>query len=158
MKFGTRVAVKLIKQQFAQQSEARARFEIEARAAARLQTKHAVRVHDYGVSDDGLPYIVMEFLEGESLSEAIIARGSLPPTEVAILIAQASRALARAHAVGIVHRDLKPDNIFSRQAMSGSMGFPMLSSSSTLESPRFWTTLPVGPARPGWGALPLRVR
>jgi eukaryotic-like serine/threonine-protein kinase len=112
VKLGTRVAIKFIKQQFAQLSEARARFEIEARAAARLQTKHAVQVHDYGVSDDGLPYIVMEFLEGESLSEAIIARGSLPPTEVAILIAQASRALAKAHAVGIVHRDLKPDNIF----------------------------------------------
>ncbi|MGA3123585.1 MAG: serine/threonine-protein kinase [Polyangiaceae bacterium] len=112
VKLGTRVAIKFIKQQFAQQSEARARFEIEARAAARLQTKHAVQVHDYGVSDDGLPYIVMEFLKGESLSEAIIARGSLPPTEVAILIAQASRALAKAHAAGIVHRDLKPDNIF----------------------------------------------
>jgi serine/threonine-protein kinase len=109
---GTRVAIKCIKPQFAAQPEARARFEIEARAAAKLRTKHAVNVYDYGVSDNGLPYIVMEFLEGESLSEAIIERRSLPPHEVAQIIAQAARALTKAHAAGIVHRDLKPDNIF----------------------------------------------
>jgi serine/threonine-protein kinase len=109
---GTRVAIKFIKPQFAEQSEARARFEIEARAAARLDTKHAVRVYDYGVSGGGLPYIVMEFLEGESLSDAVIARGPLPPAEVARIIGQAARALTKAHAAGVVHRDLKPDNIF----------------------------------------------
>lgn len=112
VKLGTRVAIKFIRPQFAEQPEARARFEIEARAAARLQTKHAVHVYDYGVTEHGLPYIVMEFLEGESLSDAIIRRGPLPPTEVAILIGQAARALGKAHSVGIVHRDLKPDNIF----------------------------------------------
>jgi serine/threonine-protein kinase len=112
VKLGTRVAVKFIKPQFAEQPEARARFEIEARAAARLQSKHAVHVYDYGVSDEGLPYIVMEFLEGESLSDAIITRGPLQPREVAQIIGQAARALAKAHSVGIVHRDLKPDNIF----------------------------------------------
>jgi serine/threonine-protein kinase len=108
----TRVAVKVIKPQFAEQPEARARFEIEARAAARLKTKHAVHVYDYGVSPEGLPYIVMEYLEGQSLSDAVIARGQLPPVEVAQIIVQAARALAKAHAAGIVHRDLKPDNIF----------------------------------------------
>ena len=76
---GTRVAIKFIKPQFAEQAEARARFEIEARAAAKLQTKHAVHVFDYGVTADGLPYIVMEFLEGESLSDAIIAAARCPP-------------------------------------------------------------------------------
>jgi eukaryotic-like serine/threonine-protein kinase len=119
---GTRVAIKCIKPQFAAQPEARARFEIEARAAARLRTKHAVHVYDYGVSDDGLPYIVMEFLEGESLSEAIIERGPLPPGEVAQIIVQAARALTKAHAAGIVHRDLKPDNIFLAQADEPSEG------------------------------------
>lgn len=112
VKLATRVAIKFIRGQFAEQPEARARFEIEARAAARLQTKHAVHVYDYGVNDEGLPYIVMEFLQGESLSDAIIRRGPLPATEVAILMAQAARALTKAHSVGIVHRDLKPDNIF----------------------------------------------
>ena len=80
---GTRVAIKFIKPQFASQPEARARFEIEARAAAKLKTKHAVHVYDYGVTPEGLPYIVMEFLDGESLSDAIIERGPLPATEVA---------------------------------------------------------------------------
>jgi serine/threonine-protein kinase len=109
---GTRVAVKFIRPQFAEQPEARARFAIEARAAARLQSAHAVHVFDYGLSEDGLPYIVMEFLEGESLSDAIIGRGPLPPTEVVQIIVQAARALAKAHSAGVVHRDLKPDNIF----------------------------------------------
>ncbi|HEX7604729.1 MAG TPA: serine/threonine-protein kinase, partial [Polyangiaceae bacterium] len=109
---GTRVAVKFIKPQHAFATDARKRFEIEARAAAKLQSKHAVQVFDYGVLDTGIPYIVMEYLEGESLSDALIRRGSLPATEVAKLIGQAARALAKAHNSGIVHRDLKPDNIF----------------------------------------------
>jgi serine/threonine-protein kinase len=109
---GTRVAIKFIRPQFAERPDARRRFEIEARAAARLDTKHAVKVFDYGLTDLGLPYIVMEYLEGESLSEALIRRGPLPPREAAMIIAQASRALAKAHAANIVHRDLKPDNIF----------------------------------------------
>jgi|HubBroStandDraft_1064217.scaffolds.fasta_scaffold16116_2 eukaryotic-like serine/threonine-protein kinase len=121
---GTRVAIKCIKPQFAAQPEARARFEIEARAAAKLRTKHAVNVYDYGVSDDGLPYIVMEFLEGESLSDAIIQRRSLPPREVAQIIVQAARALTKAHAAGIVHRDLKPDNIFLAQSDEPAEGLP----------------------------------
>jgi serine/threonine-protein kinase len=108
----TKVAIKFIRPMFAEREEARRRFEIEARAAANVQSKHAVQVYDYGVEDHGLPYIVMEFLEGESLSEALIRRGPLPAQEAAKIIGQASRALAKAHSAGIVHRDLKPDNIF----------------------------------------------
>ncbi len=109
---GTRVAIKFIRPAYAALADARQRFEIEARAAARLNSKNAVQVFDYGVNESGLAYIVMEYLEGESLSEALIKRGPLPPREVAQLIADASSALTRAHAVGVVHRDLKPDNIF----------------------------------------------
>jgi serine/threonine-protein kinase len=109
---GTRVAIKFIRPAFAEQPEARTRFEIEARAASRIQSKHAVQVYDYGVSDEGLPYIVMEYLQGEPLSDALIRRGPLPAAEVARIIQQAARALSKAHAAGIVHRDLKPDNIF----------------------------------------------
>jgi serine/threonine protein kinase len=123
---GTRVAVKLIKPQLAQQEEARARFRIEARAAAKLQSKHAVQVFDYGVTPEGLPYIVMEFLEGESLSEAIVSRGPLPPAEVGRIIGQAARALAKAHAAGIVHRDLKPDNIFLARSDDATDGLPYI--------------------------------
>jgi eukaryotic-like serine/threonine-protein kinase len=118
---GTRVAVKLIKPQLAQQREARARFEIEARAAAKLRSKHAVHVYDYGISAEGLPYIVMEFLEGESLSEAILGRGPLAAGEVAQIIGQAARALSKAHAAGVVHRDLKPDNIFLASSADGTV-------------------------------------
>jgi len=120
----TRVAIKFIKPQFASQPEARARFEIEARAAARLKTKHAVLVYDYGVTADGLPYIVMEYLEGESLSDAIIDRGPLAAAEVGQIIGYACRALAKAHAAGIVHRDLKPDNIFLAKSDDTVEGLP----------------------------------
>lgn len=109
---GTRVAIKFIRPQFAERADARRRFEIEARAAASVDSKHAVKVYDYGVTDAGLPYIVMEYLEGESLSEALIRRGPFPADEAAKVIRQAARALTKAHAANIVHRDLKPDNIF----------------------------------------------
>ena len=112
VKLGTRVAIKFIKPAHAASPDARRRFEIEAQAAAKLQSKHAVHVFDYGVTDEGLPYIVMEYLDGESLSEVLIRRGPLPADEVARIIRQAARALAKAHSAGIVHRDLKPDNIF----------------------------------------------
>src|SRR5678815_4809013 len=68
----TRLAIKFIRPQFAERPDARRRFEIEARAAASVDSRHAVKVFDYGVTDKGLPYIVMEYLEGESLSEALI--------------------------------------------------------------------------------------
>jgi serine/threonine-protein kinase len=112
VQLGTRVAIKFIRPQFAERPDARRRFEIEARAAASVESRHAVKVYDYGVNDAGLPYIVMEYLEGESLSEALIRRGPFPAEEVAKVIGQASKALAKAHAASIVHRDLKPDNIF----------------------------------------------
>jgi len=119
---GTRLAIKFIRPQFAERPDARRRFEIEARAAASVDSKHAVKVYDYGVTDKGLPYIVMEYLEGESLSEVLIRRGPLPAKEAAQIIAQASKALAKAHAANIVHRDLKPDNIFLATNVEGETG------------------------------------
>src|ERR1700735_2280992 len=109
---GTRVAIKFIRPQYASMEDARQRFEIEALAAAKLRTIHAVKVFDYGMTEDGLPYIVMEYLEGESLSDALIKQGPMPAHEVAKIIGQAAQALAKAHEAGVVHRDLKPDNIF----------------------------------------------
>jgi serine/threonine-protein kinase len=109
---GNKVAVKFIKPAYASHPDARKRFEIEARAAAKLRTKHAVQVHDFGVTEDEIPYLVMEYLEGQSLSEHLMAQGAMSGKEVGIVIGQAARALAKAHAAGIVHRDLKPDNIF----------------------------------------------
>ncbi len=109
---GTRVAIKFIRPQFVEREEARRRFEIEARAAANVKSVHAVQVLEYGLTEAGLPYIVMEFLEGESLAETLQRAGPIAPPEVAKIVGQAAKALSKAHRAGIVHRDLKPDNFF----------------------------------------------
>src|SRR6186713_2393871 len=109
---GTRVAVKFIDAEYAESPEARSRFENEARAAARLRSKHVVEVYDHGVSDDGRPFIVMEFLQGEPLDKRLDRLGRLPAKETAQIVVQICRALAKAHAANIVHRDLKPENVF----------------------------------------------
>jgi len=110
---GTRVACKFIDADFASKSpEARTRFKNEARAAASLRSKHVVDVYDYGLMADGRPYIVMEFLAGESLADRLERVGRLPLATTARIVNQVGRALHKAHAAGIVHRDLKPDNIF----------------------------------------------
>jgi tRNA A-37 threonylcarbamoyl transferase component Bud32 len=109
---GTRVAVKFIEAEYAGSAEARSRFDNEARAAARLRSKHVVQVYDHGVMPDGRPYIVMEFLAGEPLDARLDRVGRLTPADTASIILQVCRALATAHQVGIVHRDLKPENVF----------------------------------------------
>ncbi len=109
---GTRVAIKFIDKEHADSDEARSRFVNEARAAARLQTKHVVNVYDQGVTEDGRPYIVMEFLVGEPLDQRLSRVGKLAPDATAVILLQVCRALTKAHAAGIVHRDLKPENVF----------------------------------------------
>jgi serine/threonine-protein kinase len=109
---GTRVAVKFIEAEYADSTDARSRFENEARAAAKLQSKHVVSVFDHGVMPDGRPYIVMEFLQGEPLDRRLERLGRLAPMDTVRIVSQVARALARAHAAGIVHRDLKPENVF----------------------------------------------
>jgi len=109
---GTRVAVKFIESAHVNSPEARQRFENEARAAATLKSKHVVEVYDHGVMEDGRPFIVMEFLEGEPLDKRLDRVGRLPPKDTARIISQVCRALAKAHAARIVHRDLKPENVF----------------------------------------------
>ena len=109
---GTRVAIKFIDAELARNKEARARFDNEARAAARLQTKYVVSVFDHGMLPDGRPYIVMEYLDGEALDVRLEREGRLSPEETATILQQVARGLSRAHAAGIVHRDLKPENVF----------------------------------------------
>ncbi|NMO22554.1 protein kinase [Pyxidicoccus fallax] len=106
------VAVKLIAAKASVHAASAFRFfEQEAKAIAQLHHPNVVQVHDYGV-DAGVPYIVMELLEGENLETLLERRGRLPPSTVAALLKPISRALAAAHAAGIVHRDLKPANLF----------------------------------------------
>ncbi|HEX7669713.1 MAG TPA: serine/threonine-protein kinase, partial [Polyangiaceae bacterium] len=109
---GTRVAVKFIDTEYASSDDVRARFVNEAKAAARLRSKHVVQVYDQGVGNDGRPYIVMEFLPGEPLDRRLDRVHRLSPADTARIVLHVCRALARAHEAGIVHRDLKPENVF----------------------------------------------
>ncbi len=109
---GTRFAIKFIEAEYADSQEARSRFDKEARAAATIQSKHAIQIYDHGVTEDGKPYIVMELLQGEPLDKRIERLGRLSLIDTARIVQQVSRGLARAHERGIVHRDLKPENIF----------------------------------------------
>jgi serine/threonine protein kinase len=109
---GTRVAVKFIDQEYIGSREAQSRFATEARAAATIQSKHAIQILDHGVTEDGRPYIVMELLVGEPLDKRIERLGRISLQETARILGQVSRGLQRAHDAGIIHRDLKPENIY----------------------------------------------
>lgn len=106
---GLNVAVKFMKAEFAEQLDY-ATFERDARAIAQLRSDHVVRVYGHG-SYEGLPYLVMDFLAGESLATRLLRRGPLAPDDVVALVEQVSQALSDAHARGIVHQDVRPENI-----------------------------------------------
>jgi serine/threonine protein kinase len=108
------VALKLMSQAIASQPEALNRFLREARAAARLNSLHVVKVFDFGV-DGETPFIAMELLQGESLRQRLDRTGPLSPAATLWVVRQTARALSKAHAEGIVHRDLKPENLFITQ-------------------------------------------
>src|SRR5262249_19572473 len=108
---GTPSAIKFIEAEFADSQEARSRFDKEAKAAASIQSKHAIQIYDHGLTEEGKPYIVMELLQGEPLDKCL-DRQLLSVPETARIIQQVCRGLARAHERGIIHRDLKPENIF----------------------------------------------
>jgi serine/threonine-protein kinase len=99
--------------------EAAERFLREARAAVRITSEHAGRVVDVGTTDTGVPFIVMEYLDGRDLGAVLKERGPLPVAEVIDYLRQACEALAEAHALGIVHRDLKPQNLFLAERPNG---------------------------------------
>lgn len=96
-----------------------ARFVREAQTAARLTSNHVARVHDVGRLDDGAPYLLMEYLDGQDLGAFLAARGPLPVEQAIDFILQACDGLAEAHALGLVHRDLKPANMFVTRRHTG---------------------------------------
>jgi serine/threonine-protein kinase len=106
------VAVKLINPELRNEPEFDARFQREARIASQLADPHIVVVHDFGIDADCGPYLVMEYLQGQSLRERLLAGGPLPLKAGVQLCAQILLALIHAHNKGIVHRDIKPDNVF----------------------------------------------
>ncbi len=89
-----------------------ARFEREVQATAQLKSPHTIEVYDFGRTDDGTFYYVMELLDGLDLQELVESGGPLPPARVAYLLEQACQSLAEAHSRGLIHRDIKPANIF----------------------------------------------
>jgi serine/threonine-protein kinase len=108
---GRKAAIKVLRREFAEDRGLVERFMNEARAANAIRHPNIIDIMDVGRMPNGIPYLMMEFLEGESLSQRI-ARGTLPVTEAIDVILQTTSALAAAHTKGIVHRDLKPDNLY----------------------------------------------
>jgi serine/threonine protein kinase len=106
------VAVKVLNQRFVEDEAARTRFHREARAAGRLQHANAVTVTDFGESQDGYVYLVMELLEGRTLRDVLAKEAPLDAARSVSMMMQISAAVAAAHEAGIIHRDLKPANIF----------------------------------------------
>ena len=106
---GRRVALKVLVQELADDPRATRRFVREARATAKLTHPNVTRVYDFG-RDGGLPYLVMELLEGDTLADRL-AGGPLPPSEAARIGAAVADALDAAHRRGIIHRDIKPSNV-----------------------------------------------
>jgi serine/threonine protein kinase len=112
------VALKILRSELATDAEAVARFHREARSASRLDHDHCIRVTDFGQSDDGLLFLVMELLDGHSLSH-VTRRGPVPAARAAAVGLAIAEALAHAHDAGIIHRDLKPDNVFLARRAKG---------------------------------------
>jgi serine/threonine-protein kinase len=109
---GSSVAVKFLLRSLSSSPSARRRFLAEAKLAANLKSRHAVRVFDFGItSGPAVPYLVMELLEGPTLQHEISRSAPLAPAFTIRILQQAARALDRAHGLGIVHRDFKPANI-----------------------------------------------
>jgi len=107
---GLVVAIKVMPPHMAANPVLLKRFEQEFRAASRLNHPNVVRALDYGDSGSS-PYLVMEFVEGESLGQKLEREGKMPETEAIKVIAQVAQGLHRAHKQGLIHRDVKPDNI-----------------------------------------------
>lgn len=107
-----RLAIKVLRPNVHDFDTVLARFEREARASAQLRSIHAARVIDVETLENGLPYIVLEYLEGHDLDAELRALGWFPVDEAVDVVLQVAEAMAEAHDVGIVHRDLKPANLF----------------------------------------------
>ena len=112
LRLNKRVAIKLMSRDLTANREALARFRREAEITSHLGHPHLVNVMDFGTSDAGEPYLVMEYLDGEDLDHRIRRDGRLFLETAVAITRQVASALAAAHDEGIVHRDLKPANVF----------------------------------------------
>lgn len=115
-----RVAIKVLHPGIASDSGAVERFEREAQAAGKIGSEHIVEVYDLGEMPSGARYMVMEFLEGETLAGRLERGGPRAPSVAATFMLQMLEGLGAAHAAGIIHRDLKPDNIFLQRTRAAA--------------------------------------
>jgi eukaryotic-like serine/threonine-protein kinase len=120
-----RVAIKFLQRAAAETRENVARFDLEARALARVKSEHVARVMDVGRLPTGEAFMVMELLTGEDLAK-VIARGAVPVADAVDHLVQACEAVAAAHDVAIVHRDLKPANLFVTRGREGRTSIKVL--------------------------------
>ena len=109
------VAIKVLKDEFRNDAEFLRRFEREARAVLHLSHENIVRAFDVG-DTDGLPYIVLEYIDGRTLKEILDENGPMPPRIAVALVVQVLDALNAAHNAGIIHRDVKPQNVIVMQS------------------------------------------
>jgi serine/threonine-protein kinase len=116
---GSTVAVKVMLPSLARREDARARFLREARSAASLRSEHVARVLDIGTLESGLPYFVMEYVEGADLGKAVREGGALTVGRAVTIAMQICEALGEAHERGLVHRDIKPSNIMLAASPDG---------------------------------------
>jgi serine/threonine-protein kinase len=116
---GDKVAIKILHKEHSDDPLAAGRFQREAQTSARLKHPNAVSIYDFGITQDGLQYLVMELIEGQSLREVIKQEGRIHPTIVAAIAQQLCAALDEAHRQDIIHRDVKPDNIIIHQSQNG---------------------------------------
>src|SRR5579883_2351203 len=119
IKLRQRVALKFLLPELAANAEAVSRFAREARAAASIRGEHVARILDVEELEDGTPYMVMEYLDGQDLAGAI-ASGPLSVDVAVGYVLQACEAISEAHCAGIVHRDLKPANLFITRRPDGT--------------------------------------
>lgn len=116
---GDTVAIKILHRDTISDIHAAERFRREAQATSRLKHPNAVSIYDFGISGDGLAYIVMELVEGKSLRSIIKRRGPLSPLTVDEILGQVCDALDEAHRNNMVHRDIKPDNVIVNTSPKG---------------------------------------
>ncbi|HEX4351467.1 MAG TPA: protein kinase, partial [Polyangiales bacterium] len=116
---GRTVAIKVVHPHLLSDEQSVARFYTEARAASRLNHPNSVSIIDFGRSDDGILYLVMEFLHGKDLARLMREDGPLPIGRICEILSSVLEALAEAHALDVVHRDLKPENVIIERLKAG---------------------------------------
>jgi serine/threonine protein kinase len=119
VKMGRQSAVKVMHPAMVHDADAIGRFNREAANASRIDHPNVAAIYDFGETADGLVYLAMQYVEGETLTRIMQANGALPPLRAAEITRQAAEGLYAAHGMGIVHRDLKPDNIMVTRDRDG---------------------------------------